>query len=86
MVDLIPVKNENLARDPNTGVIHNTDKEAFLSFIAHRNAMKTNKERVETLEVEVTALKEGLNQVQSTLGELVDLIKSGQTSKGRTNK
>jgi hypothetical protein len=67
MEDLIPVKDvAGLHRD-SKGVIHNTDKAGFEAYIAHRNKILTEDQRIRKLEEDVGDINTTLKQLLSIL-------------------
>jgi len=56
---LIPVEgNSNLARDPKTGAIVNTDRSEYEKYIAQRDAKQLDKDRLDKMESELSEIKQ----------------------------
>ena len=67
MDNLIPVKDiEGLFRDSN-GVIHNVDKEGYNAYINHRNNILKERERIESLETDVSDIKNSIQLILKLL-------------------
>ena len=73
MSNLIPVKGDNdLARDPNTDQIINTNESAYQQYITRRQKRKSEKEKALTVEQDLANLKSELGEIKSLLKELVN--------------
>ena len=69
----IPVEgNKNLSRDGRTNAIINTNKNEFESYIKNREKLKTNTERVYSLERKVDDLKGDLDEIKSMLKAVIN--------------
>mgnify|MGYP001227673261 FL=1 len=56
---LIPVDgNPNLARDPITGAIVNTDRSEYEKYISQRNQRQLDRDRLSQLESEISEIKQ----------------------------
>ncbi len=56
---LIPVEgNSNLARDPKTGAIVNTNRSEYEKYIAQREAKQLDKDRLDKMESELSEIKQ----------------------------
>ena len=56
---LIPVEgNSNLARDPKTGAIVNTNRSEYEKYIAQREAKELDKDRLDKMESELSEIKQ----------------------------
>ena len=65
---------QGLVKDPTTGAVINTDKNAFEIYKAQRNTSKKQQEAlksVEEIQQEVTSLKEDMNDIKSMLAILI---------------
>lgn len=64
----IPVENHpNLTRESSSKAVINNDKTGFNSYIAAREKMNSDKERIDTLETKVDDLKGDLNEIKKML-------------------
>ncbi len=58
-MDLIPVKDQKgFYRDSQTGAIVNTNTSDYQSYIAHRDSLQAEKERLDHLENEIGDIKQ----------------------------
>ena len=56
---LIPVEgNPNLSRDPKTGAILNTNLSEYEKYIAQRETIQSDKDRLNKLESEISEIKQ----------------------------
>ena len=56
---LIPVEgNSNLSRDPKTGAILNTNRSEYEKYIAQRETIQSDKDRLNKLESEISEIKQ----------------------------
>ena len=73
MSNLIPVKGDNdLARDPNTDQIINTNKNSYQQYVNRREKRKIEKEKSLNIEDDIANLKSELGEIKSLLKELVN--------------
>ena len=73
MSNLIPVKGDSdLARDPNTDQIINTNESAYQQYITRRQKRRSEKEKALTVEQDLANLKNELGEIKSLLKELVN--------------
>lgn len=72
-MNLIPVENQkDLYRDPRTNAIINMNKTEYESYIKRRESIKNEKSRVDTIENELSNMKEDLNEIKSLLRKLAN--------------
>lgn len=72
-MNLIPVENQkDLYRDPRTNAIINMNKTEYESYIKRRESIKNEKNRVDTIENELSNMKEDLNEIKSLLRKLAN--------------
>jgi len=57
----------NLVRDTDTNAIINTDKTGYKSYIANRNKLLSDKERIDKLETQVSDIKGDLSEIKDLL-------------------
>ena len=73
MSNLIPVEgNTDLARDPNTDQIINTNQSAYQQYVTRRQKRKIEKEKSLNVEEDIANLKNELSEIKSLLKELVN--------------
>ena len=73
MSNLIPVKGDNdLARDPNTDQIINTNKNSYQQYVNRREKRRIEKEKSLNIEDDIANLKSELGEIKSLLKELVN--------------
>ena len=73
MSNLIPVKGDSdLARDPNTDQIINTNRNAYQQYVNRREKRKIEKEKSLNIEEDIANLKSELGEIKSLLKELVN--------------
>ena len=73
MSNLIPVKGDNdLARDPNTDQIINTNRNSYQQYVTRRAKRKLEKEKSLSVEEDIASLKNELGEIKSLLKELVN--------------
>ena len=73
MSNLIPVKGDNdLARDPNTYQIINTNKNSYQQYVNRREKRRIEKEKSLNIEDDIANLKSELGEIKSLLKELVN--------------
>ena len=59
--------HEHLYRDLNTGAIVNKNKEEYQAYIANRNKLKSDKERIDSLENKVDHLTSDITDIKNLL-------------------
>ena len=65
------VKNHTgLYRDNNTNAIINTDKTGYQAYIANRQKLNSDRERIEDLETNVAKINENLDDIKDLLRKL----------------
>ena len=69
----IPVKDHrNLYRDGSSTAIVNTDSVGYQAYIANREKLLTDKQRIDNLETTVEEIKGDLTDIKNLLAQLVD--------------
>ena len=73
MSNLIPVKGDSdLARDPNTDQIINTNRNSYQQYVNRREKRRIEKEKSLNIEDDIANLKSELGEIKSLLKELVN--------------
>ena len=68
-----PVENhQHLYRDNTTNAIVNTNMSEYQAYVANRNKLQSDKERIETLEGKVDSLQGDISDIKNLLLKLVD--------------
>lgn len=62
----------NLVRDPNTNSIINTNMSEYQQYITRRNIKSEENEKLDSLENEVTNIKNDLDEIKTLLRSLID--------------
>jgi hypothetical protein len=62
----------NLVRDPNTNSIINTNMSEYQQYVARRNIKSEENQRLESLESDVTNIKNDLDEIKTLLRSLID--------------
>ena len=69
----IPVKDHrNLYRDGSSTAIVNTDSVGYQAYVANREKLLTDKQRIDNLETTVEEIKGDLTDIKNLLEQLVD--------------
>jgi|TARA_A200000159_G_scaffold121322_1_gene115536 hypothetical protein len=69
----IPVKDHrNLYRDGSSTAIVNTDSVGYQAYVANREKLLTDKQRIDNLEITVEEIKGDLTDIKNLLVQLVD--------------
>ena len=69
----IPVKDHrNLYRDGSSTAIVNTDSVGYQAYVANREKLLTDKQRIDNLETKVEEIKGDLSDIKNLLVQLVD--------------
>ena len=69
----IPVKDHrNLYRDGSSTAIVNTDSVGYQAYVANREKLLTDKQRIDNLESTVEEIKGDLTDIKNLLSQLVD--------------
>ena len=69
----IPVKDyRNLYRDGSSTAIVNTDSVGYQAYVANREKLLTDKQRIDNLEITVEEIKGDLTDIKNLLVQLVD--------------
>ncbi len=69
----IPVKDHrNLYRDGSSTAIVNTDTVGYQAYVANREKLLTDKQRIDNLEITVEEIKGDLTDIKNLLVQLVD--------------
>ena len=70
-MNLIPVEGErNLSRDVRTKAILNTNEQEYNAYLARKNSLLNDKERIENLENQIGEVKDDLNEIKMLLRNL----------------
>ena len=73
MTEYIKVKDHsNLARDPSTDQIINTDHTEYSQYMARRSARRKEKQKSLSVEQDLDRLKAEMGEIKSLLKELVN--------------
>ena len=73
MSNLIHVKGDSdLARDPNTDQIINTNRNSYHQYVNRREKRRIEKEKSLNIEEDIANLKSELGEIKSLLKELVN--------------
>tara|TARA_B100000287_G_scaffold14202_1_gene14342 strand:+ start:7638 stop:7859 length:222 start_codon:yes stop_codon:yes gene_type:complete len=67
--------NSDLVRDPKTNSIVNTNSLEYEKYVARRKASTQSHDRVESIEDDLSNLKNEINEIKSLLKELVTNVK-----------
>ena len=69
----IPVENnKGFYRDTSTRAIINTNKKDYQLYMANREKMLSDKQRIDELEVKVDSLKDDISDIKNLLLKFVD--------------
>jgi len=69
----LPVKNhDDLYRNTSTNSIVNTNSGEYHSYIANRNKLQSDKERIDSLETKVESIKDDISDIKNLLLKLTD--------------
>ena len=69
----IPVKDHrNLYRDGSSTAIVNTDTVGYQAYVANREKLLTDKQRIDNLETKVEEIRGDLTDIKNLLVQLVD--------------
>ena len=63
--------HSDLVRDPVTNAIINTNKSKYEEYISRRNIKKSETQKVQDLENELSCIKDDLNEIKSLLKEII---------------
>ena len=70
--NLIPVEgNPDLARDPDSHAIINTNKTAYQNAIAVAKAAKAKEKKIESLENDINTIKDDITSMKEMLVQLI---------------
>ena len=64
--------HQDLARDPKTNTIVNTNNVSYDQYIASREAKNKKNQKMQTIEDEVATIKDDINDIKSLLRELLN--------------
>tara|TARA_B100001996_G_scaffold239898_1_gene185432 strand:+ start:2106 stop:2327 length:222 start_codon:yes stop_codon:yes gene_type:complete len=67
--------HSDLIRDPKTNSIVNTNSLEYEKYVARRKASTQSNDRVESIETDLSNLKNEINEIKSLLKELVINVK-----------
>ena len=71
MEDVRVKGHSDLVRDPMTNAIINTNKSKYEEYISRRNIKKSETQKVQNLEDELSCIKDDLNEIKSLLKEII---------------
>ena len=71
MEDVKVKGHSDLVRDPVTNAIINTNKSKYEEYISRRNIKKSETQKVQDLEDELSCIKDDLNEIKSLLKEII---------------
>ena len=71
MEDVRVKGHSDLIRDPVTNAIINTNKSKYEEYISRRNIKKSETQKVQDLEDELSCIKDDLNEIKSLLKEII---------------
>jgi len=71
MEDVRVKGHSDLVRDPMTNAIINTNKSKYEEYISRRNIKKSETQKVQDLEDELSCIKDDLNEIKSLLKEII---------------
>ena len=71
MKDVRVKGHSDLVRDPVTNAIINTNKSKYEEYISRRNIKKSETQKVQGLEDELSCIKDDLNEIKSLLKEII---------------
>jgi hypothetical protein len=71
MEDLRVEGHSDLIRDPMTNAIINTNRSKYEEYISRRNIKKSETQKVQDLEDELSCIKDDLNEIKSLLKEII---------------
>ena len=71
MEDLRVEGHSDLIRDPMTNAIINTNRSKYEEYISRRNIKKSETQKVQDLENELSCIKDDLNEIKSLLKEII---------------
>ena len=71
MEDLRVKGHSDLIRDPMTNAIINTNKSKYEEYISRRDIKKSETQKVQDLEDELSCIKDDLNEIKSLLKEII---------------
>lgn len=71
MEDVRVKGHSDLIRDPVTNAIINTNKSKYEEYISRRNIKKSETQKVQDLENELSCIKDDLNEIKSLLKEII---------------
>ena len=71
MEDVRVKGHSDLIRDPVTNAIINTNKSKYEEYISRRDIKKSETQKVQDLEDELSCIKDDLNEIKSLLKEII---------------
>ena len=71
MKDVRVKGHSDLVRDPVTNAIINTNKSKYEEYISRRNIKKSETQKVQDLEDELSCIKDDLNEIKSLLKGII---------------
>lgn len=71
MEDIRVKGHSDLVRDPVTNAIINTNKSKYEEYISRRDIKKSETQKVQDLEDELSCIKDDLNEIKSLLKEII---------------
>ena len=74
-MDLIPVKGmDGYFRDIRSGAIVNKNNVEYETYVSSRKMKQCEKQKIESLQSEVTNIKSDVNEIKSMLTAITDLL------------
>jgi len=71
-MDKIPVKGHSeLIRDSSTNAIINKDRDGYREYIANRERMNNDKERIQSLEKKVESISDDISDIKNMINLLI---------------
>ena len=72
-MDYVKVKdNEHIIRDPNSNCIYNTNKAEYEEYLTRRKLKKSEKNKVENIERDISTLRNEITEIKDLLRSLVN--------------
>lgn len=72
-MSLIPVEGKDgFFRDSKTNAIINKNRLEYQSYVTNRQKLFSDKERIESLEIEMNDIKDGLNEIKTLLKRIIE--------------
>lgn len=76
---MIPVEDmPGYYRDSETGAIINKNKTEYLTYVSKRTKLTADQKRLQSVEGEVSALKDDVGEIKSMLEGITDLLRGNK--------